>query len=133
MEQTFIFLFLFLIFGMLSFQFLKTFVKPPVAFLISIGIAVLLGFVTIQGKEGMGHDTTFQNLTVNNSQLGIGSNNYLDEGGLYYDSYLRRSLANSENRAFVGVKNLNVVSGRMYGNVAGQNETGTVVSGPLNL
>jgi hypothetical protein len=117
---------------MLSFQLLKTFVKPPVAFLVSIGTAVLLGFVTIQGKEGLAHDTTFQNLNLNNTQLGVGSNNYLDEGGSYYDTYLRRVISNNDNRTFVGVKNLNVASGRMYGNVAGQAQTGTVVSGAFN-
>ena len=117
MNEVYTLLFLFMLSGILGYKVLETMLDPPTAFLISMVFTTLLCVGTVKLKEGISFDTTFSSLLLDGN-TSIGPNNYENEGGSYYDRYLGRWVENNSNRAFIRFRDLNVKSGRVYGNVA---------------
>jgi hypothetical protein len=116
---------LFVIIGGAGFKSLELVLDSSTAFLFAMVLTALFAFALtrIKVKEGLGFDTTFQNLLID-GDTSVSANAYEDEGGRYYDNYLGKWMDNDENRAFIRFRDLEVKRGRVYGNVAGQNQTG---------
>ena len=111
-------LFLFLVLGGLGYKLLENILDAPTAFLISMVLATSVCFASIKLKEGISFDTTFSNLVLDGN-TSVGPNSYEDGNSSYYDNYIGRWVGNNENRAFFRFRDLNVKTGRVYGNVAG--------------
>ena len=118
MNEVYTLLFLFLVLGGLGYKLLETMLDAPTAFLISMVLATSFCFASIKLKEGIAFDTSFSNLVLDGN-TSVGPYSYEDGGGSYYDSYLGRNITNNQNRAFFRFRDLNIKTGRVYGNVAG--------------